>query len=81
MRSPIVDLSQYSIVRSGGLKDEMLVIGWIKPTFGSAALGHLELPPKYIMQMVAKWYYEESIHFIASHGGNHFAIKLKHLLL
>lgn len=71
----------YSIVRSGGLKDEMLVIGWIKAVFGSAALGHMKLPPEDITRMVAKWYSEESIHFFADVGGDHFAIKLKQLLL
>ena len=87
MRSPIPDRDSegkrepHSIARSGGINGEMLVVGWIRAEFESAVLRHLDLPPKYIIQMIAKWHSEESIHFIGTRGGDHVAIKLKHLLL
>ena len=76
----------HNIVRTGGIKDEYLVVGWIKELFKTLKFKDLTLPPMYIMQLIAIRYNEEEIHWIeAMRKGDgsvasHYAIKLKHFL-
>merc|ERR1712154_174279 len=62
----ISPLSGYQhIVRiGGGLRDEMLVIGWIRKMFKCAEFNDLSLPPTYIMQLISLWYNQEAVHFL-----------------
>merc|ERR1712154_389650 len=63
----------------GGLKDELLVIGWIKCLFSSSQFIDLILPPLSLMQLIAMWYNQEMIHWIETqhdeerNDGDHFA--------
>ena len=76
----------HNIVRTGGIKDELLVIGWIKELFKTLEFKELALPPMYILQLIVVRYNEEEIHWVARAMKNvnvdttHYAIKLKHVL-
>ena len=72
-------LTPVGLVRTGGgLMDEKLVIGWIRHLFGSSEFQCLELLPLYLMQMIAKWFSEETIH-VMQQNGKHNAISLRHI--
>eukprot|EP01084_Bolivina_argentea_P256778 432458_1 len=78
----------HPIIRSGGgLKDELLVIGWIKHLFNSSPFNDMTLISSDIMQLISMWYYQETIHWIEfeniddRQSNNHFGITLKHILL
>lgn len=64
----------------GGIKDEMLIFGWIKQLFQQSQFQEMVLPPVYIIKLLMKWYSAELIHFICG-GTTHFCIAVKHLLL
>lgn len=69
------------IIRTGGgLRDEKLVIGWIRRLFASSQYKSLPLPPLYLMQMIAKWYSTEMIHALErsnySNYEGHYALRL-----
>ena len=75
----------------GGIKNEILVVGWIKEQFKKNEFKGLSLPPMYIMQLIALWYYQEMIHCVELHcvelrekdenaDNSHYCIKLKHIL-
>ena len=72
----------YKIIGSGGIKDEILVIGWIKELFKTSEFKVLSLPPMYIMKWVSLWYNQEMVHFLDLNTceHNHYCIKLKHIL-
>ena len=59
-------------------KDEVLVIGYIRNCFQSKEFENIQLPPTYIMMMVAERYRAEMIHWIKDN--EHHAIYLKDLL-
>ena len=75
-----------NIVMTGGIKDEYLVVGWIKELFKTLEFKQLALPPMYIMELIAKWYNEEEVHWVRMvygegyNGNSHFAIGLKHIV-
>ena len=78
----------HPIIRSGGgLKDELLVIGWIKHLFNCSSFNDMALPPTYIMQLISMWHYQETIHWLEweyrddKKKANHFGVKLKSILL
>lgn len=66
---------------TGGLKNEILVIGWIKSLFKSTQFQSMEQPPMYLMKLIGAWYSQEEIHWITKESGRHFIIKIKHILL
>lgn len=73
------------IIRSGGgIKDELLTIGWIKHLFNSSEFHHFQFPLD-IMQLIAMWFCQETIHWMEREdvadreASNHFAINLKHI--
>eukprot|EP01083_Nonionella_stella_P218466 783394_1 len=68
------DKSTHGILRTGGLKSEITVIGWTKNVFKN-----LEMPPMNIIQLISMFYSQEEIHWIEMHydkGGinEHFVI-------
>lgn len=79
-----IDKVKHRIVRSGGgIKDEILVVGWIKKQFKDNDLKELSLLPMYMMQLIALWYNQEMIHWFTDHKdaeNNHYCIRLKHIL-
>ena len=73
------------IVRSGHkLEQEMLVIGWIKSLFRSNDFKHLRVPPVYILQLIARWYNQEMLHWLERNcedtENEHYMISIKHIL-
>jgi len=81
-------------VRTGGVdsKDDILVDGFIKDCFQQKDFENIQLPPAYIIKMIADWYTAEMVHWIhwqhssldslKSFGseGNHQGIYLKDIL-
>eukprot|EP01084_Bolivina_argentea_P205651 351279_1 len=69
-------------VRTGGInsKSDILVIGFIKKCFKENELKNIQLPPLYIMKLIANWYSMEMIHWISKGGNEHYCIKLKDIL-
>ena len=82
IKLPMENAKLYKIVGSGGgIKDEILVVGWIKQEFKKRNFKDLLIPPMYIMQLIALWYNQEMIHWISrQEDNNHCCIKLKHVL-
>ncbi len=76
----------HQMVRTGdALKDEMLVIGFIKWLFNTNDFSDLVLPPFYIMQLIAKWYNTETIHWLEWNNkydeeNDHYTIPIKQIL-
>ena len=66
---------------TGGMeiKDDVLVIGYIRELFQSKAFENIQLPPTYIMMMVAERYSAEMIHLIYNNG-DHQGIHLNDIL-
>eukprot|EP01084_Bolivina_argentea_P302323 521817_1 len=71
---------RHKIVRSGGgLKDQLLVTGYIKQSVKS-------LPALDIINLIQRWYYEETIHWIQRQNRtnykkqNHFVINIKQII-
>ena len=75
------------------LNDERIVIGYIEQLFKSKQFKNSAhnrisciLPPVYIMRYIAKWYSEETIHWVTKYRQNvdktkkHFAVSLKYIL-
>ena len=62
----------------GGLKDKLLISGWIKKLY--------KLPPLEILEIIQAFYSQESIHWIERSDNedrkenNHFVINMKHIL-
>eukprot|EP01084_Bolivina_argentea_P083288 150816_1 len=81
-----------SVAIMGGIMDEMLVIGYVRTLFKTTKFKDIELPPCYIMQMIANWYQMEMLHWCEytpfdvlerqdeSFLNHHFAIPVKHIL-
>ena len=65
------------LFRTGGLKDETLVVGWIKFQFDSSEIPQ---PPIYLMKLIARWYSQEEVHWICKYSPRHFTINIKHIL-
>eukprot|EP01084_Bolivina_argentea_P256777 432457_1 len=54
--------SNHPVIRSGGgLKDELLVTGWIKHLFNSTSFNNTTLPSSDILQLILMFYYQETI--------------------
>ena len=73
------------ILSMGGMKDELLVIGWTKRVYKDSKFTNLRLPAMYLMKLMTSYYNQEKIHFKFSsdffnYGENHFAIKLRQIL-
>ena len=68
----------YRMVITGGLKDEMLVCGWIRHQF--QAYQYIPEPPMYLMKLIAQWYNQEEIHCIEVYSKRHFTINIKHII-
>ena len=72
------------IAITGGIMDEILVIGYIKQLFKTKEFVHIQLPPFYIMQMIAGWYGIEMLHWMTYNDGRkekkHFAISVKWIM-
>ena len=66
------------LMKTGGLRDEILVMGWIKKRF--RAYKGMPLPPKHLMVLIAIWYSQEEIHWIGKYSKLHFAVNVKHIL-
>ena len=64
----------------GGVRDELLVIGWIKLLFKSSEFKYMEEPPKYLKVLISQWYSQEEIHFIGKATRRHFTISMKHIV-
>ena len=59
--SPFIN-KLYTIQSTGGIKDIMLVNGWIKNTFKEDLFDDIELPPIYLMDFISTYYDKETIH-------------------
>lgn len=68
------------MVKTGGLKDELLVVGWIKSLFQSEGFQYMEMPPMYLMTLIAQWYSQEEVHWIGKCCDRHFTINMKKIL-
>ena len=66
---------------AGGLKDNILVVGWIKSIFQTAEFQHISLPPMYLMELINKWYSNEELHWIDICSKRHFTIKMEYVVL
>ena len=66
----------------GGMEDETLVVGWTRALFREKEFKHLVLPPLVLLQMIARWFSEEEIHYIhnSSRPMRHLAISLRRVL-
>eukprot|EP01083_Nonionella_stella_P172994 595342_1 len=51
------------IAITGGIKDEMLVIGYLKRLFNSSEFQTMQLPPFYIMKMIVTCFSVEMLHW------------------
>merc|ERR1712129_552080 len=58
-----------------GVRDDLLVIGWIRKLFTTSEFEQCELPPLHIIEAMVHWYSMELIHVIEDNGG-HYAIPL-----
>ena len=67
-----IDRPLFAITRR--LKDEILVIGWIKFSFNLLVL------PKDLQELIATWYCGDELHWIGSYSNRHFAIKMEDIL-
>lgn len=67
------------IVQTGGIKDHVLVVGWIKWVFKSSEFRFMEEPPMYLMTLISHWYNNEQIHWIGKYYDRHFVIDIKHI--
>merc|ERR1712129_69926 len=74
--------SDGNAVRTGGVdsKDEILVIGFVNDCFKQKEFDNLQLPPAYIIEIIAEWYSAEMIHWIELDGDHHRGIYLKEIL-
>eukprot|EP01083_Nonionella_stella_P019754 54826_1 len=76
--------AQCECLITGGWKDEILVIGYIKQLFMSTEFEDLRMPPIYLMKLISSWYVEEMIHLIEFNDGSmereHVAIHVKNIL-
>ena len=72
------------VTMAGGLRSEMVVVGWTKKLFETQEFKELALPPLYLLQLISHWIMQEDIHFIhscpASSGNVHRVIPLRHIL-
>eukprot|EP01084_Bolivina_argentea_P061211 111874_1 len=73
----------YTVIM-GGIKDEILVVGWIKYLFKTLIFKHLQLPPTYIVKLISQWYNQETLHWFEwgaslRKGQKHFCIDIKHI--
>ena len=66
------------IVRAGGIKDECLVVGWIKELYKTKEFKDSLLPPMYLIQLIVKRYNQEKIHWVSSRA--HYCISVKRIL-
>lgn len=67
-----------------GIKDEMLVFGWINQLFQKPQFHGIALPPFCIIKLILNLYCIDLIHFICDpveNGHTHYAINVKHVLL
>lgn len=67
------------MTKTGGLKDELLVTGWIRSKFKSSAFQGTPQPPMYLMTTISQWYSQEELHCIDPYSKQHFIIKIKHI--
>ena len=79
----------YSIITTGGVKRDLLVIGWIKELFTTNEFASSKKPPSCVVDMIADWVSEPLFHCIQAVHDNrdgssqpcrHRAIPLKMLL-
>lgn len=74
---PCHGLAPKCIMRTGGgLRDEILVIGWVRMVFESSKFKSLLVPPLYLMQSITKWYSTEMIHALDQYDRDHYALRL-----
>ena len=73
-------MEPHSMIISGGMRDDILVVGWIKSEFKTTAFQDIDLPPKYLITLIAKWYSQEELHWINRCNNLHFTINIKHIL-
>ena len=68
----------------GGLWSDMVVIGWTKRLYGRKEFKKLQMPPLYLLQMIAHWLSTEELHYIRHREEDspamHFVISMERIL-
>ena len=67
----------------GGIKEKLLIMGFVKNLFGSSKFEGVSFPPNDVLQMVYDWYCVEEIHWIETGETNendHFSVELSHIV-
>ena len=67
-------------IKTGGLKDQLLIVGWIRYMFKYYDFGHLKEAPIDLMMLIASYYSQEVIHWIGKHSERHLTIDIRHIL-
>ena len=62
----------------GGPMDETITDGWIKKLFRTSSFKHLNLPPKYLIKLISKWYDQPMLHIFYSNGNMRASVNSKH---
>ena len=68
------------VITGGGIKNEILVIGWIKKLYESLDSKDLVLPPMDIIKLIVDAYTLEEIQWIKREGNEHYVIALNDIL-
>ena len=86
--SPFPD-KLYHVQSTGGVKDKLLVTGWIRKIFKNNAFNGVPFPPLYLMEWMSRFYDEETIHCLLIDSANnrkkisvdHVGLSLYNLLI
>ena len=71
---------EHLMTKVGGLKDELLVFGWIKHLFKTKELKLVQEPPIYLKVLVGSFYSKEEIHWIGQNSKRHASITINQVL-
>ena len=67
----------------GGIKQQLLINGFVRNLFKLSEFQDLLFPPNDILQIVYNWYCVEEIHWIETgetNGNDHFTVELSHII-
>lgn len=68
------------LIKTGGIKDELLVVGWIRFVFKLPETQYMQEPPMYLMTLIARWYSQEELHWISKCYNQNFTINIQDVL-
>ena len=84
---PIVSELQYpikaefhSLMMTDVRSDEVLTFGFIRLSFEEREMKGVQLPPYYMLQMMAKWVETEWVHLLQRKGKGHWKVRLNAIM-